>query len=95
MSEINNSHGGSTTYYKLKIKGGVTFGDYDCECQDIIEALGMTWNEANNFKSIWRKAAARQGNAKANYDNGLRDAEKSVFAAQRELEITKRLVEKL
>lgn len=32
---------------------------YVAECADIIEALGMTFNEGEAFKALWRGAAAR------------------------------------
>lgn len=32
---------------------------YTAECADIIEALGMTFNEGEAFKALWRGAAAR------------------------------------
>lgn len=32
---------------------------YMAECADIIEALGMTFNEGEAFKALWRGAAAR------------------------------------
>lgn len=32
---------------------------YVAECEDIIEALQMTPNEANEFKELWRTAAGR------------------------------------
>lgn len=45
---------------------------YTAECADIIEALGMTFNEGEAFKALWRLAAARRGRGKpgnkAQYD---------------------------
>ncbi len=56
---------------------------YEAECNDIIEALDMTFAEGNAFKAIWRKAKARQGVQKKGYDNGLYDSEKVVFFGER------------
>lgn len=34
---------------------------YQAECEDIISALGLDFDEGNIFKGIWRKANARKG----------------------------------
>lgn len=77
--------GSSVDYYKVEVKHPTTAeAPYSAECNDIIEALGMNWQEANIFKAVWRRAAARNhGKRKAGYDNGLYDAEKIVFYGQR------------
>ena len=77
--------GKSVNYYKLQIRHPVSGQDaYMAECQDIIETLGMDFNEANAFKAIWRRAAARTlGLKKKGYDGGLYDAEKVLYAGQR------------
>lgn len=79
--------GGSVDYYQVHIESPTTAGrdPYTAECNDIIEALGMTFAEANVFKALWRSAAARTlGKLKANND-AVRDAEKCVFFSQRVL----------
>lgn len=52
--------GGPTSYYLCDVvrpnQGKVP---YQAECGDIIEALGMNFNEGCAFKAIWRTAAAR------------------------------------
>lgn len=48
------------------------------ECLDVIEALGLTFNEGEAFKAIWRGAAARKGNGKPGA-TALYDAEKVAF----------------
>lgn len=76
--------GGSSNYYKVFVKSPTTLdAPYEAECNDIIEALKMTFAEGNAFKAIWRKAKARQGVQKKGYDNGLYDSEKVVFFGER------------
>lgn len=78
--------GGSSSYYKVYVKHPTTLGEpYEAECNDIIEALNMTFAEGNAFKAIWRKAKARQGVKKKGYDNGVYDSEKVVFFGKRML----------
>lgn len=55
---------------------------YVAECEDIIEALDMDFNEACEFKAIWRTAAARLGNGKPG-QKALYDAEKRLHYAGR------------
>lgn len=62
---------------------------YRAECEDIIETLEMTFDEANIFKAIWRSAAARKGNSKPDH-KALYDAEKMVHYAGRNLRRLKR-----
>lgn len=69
--------GGPVNYYIVEVKtpNQLSCG-YKAECSDIIEALGMDFNEGEAFKAIWRKAAQRTlGLAKRNGD-ALYDAEK-------------------
>lgn len=68
--------GGSVNYYTVKVKG------QSVECGDIIDALGLTFNEANIFKEIWRTANARLGNGKPG-NTALRGAEKVAYYANR------------
>ena len=53
---------------------------YQAECEDIIRALNMTFDEGCEFKAIWRTAAARLGNGKPG-QTALYDAEKRVHYA--------------
>lgn len=78
--------GGSSSYYTVEIKNPTTPYSltYTAECNDIIEALGMTFAEGNAFKAIWRTAAARQGKKKKG-NNAVYDAEKVVFFGERML----------
>ena len=76
--------GGSCNYYKVEIvKPTTAESAYTAECNDVIEALNMTYAEANMFKEIWRTAAARTlGKVKVGHD-GRRGAEKIIFFAKR------------
>lgn len=62
---------------------------YQAECEDIIEALNMTFDEANIFKAIWRSAAARLDYGKVNH-KAIYDAEKIVHYGGRNLRRLKR-----
>jgi len=78
--------GGSTTYYQVDITHPINeqAQPYTAECQDIIDALGMTFNEGNAFKALWRRCAARTlGKSKRGYTDGMYDAEKVVFYGDR------------
>jgi hypothetical protein len=89
MSKQNT--GSSVDYYKVQVDCPTTAKlPYTVECNDIIEALGMSFAEGNAFKAIWRAAAERTlGVAKANYDGAVYDAEKVVFFANRMLQVCK------
>jgi len=67
--------GGSSSHYKLHVAHPKTFSPYNAECEDIILALAMAFEEGEAFKAIWRKAAARLGNGKPG-SNDLYEAEK-------------------
>lgn len=74
--------GGSVSYYAVDINRPLDekADPYKAECQDIIDALGMDFNEGCAFKAIWRRAAARNlGLRKKGYDEGLYDAQKVEF----------------
>lgn len=57
---------------------------YVANCEDIIQALGLTFDEGCEFKSIWRRGRGRQGFVKAE-STALRDAQKAVHYAGRVL----------
>lgn len=83
--------GSSVSYYRVNVDNPTTLKEpYHAECNDIIEALGMTFAEGNAFKAIWRRCAARQGKVKQGYTDGLYDAEKVVFFGQRMVEMEAR-----
>ena len=77
--------GGSVSYYKAHVAAPLSGGaPYVAECNDIIEALGMTYAEGNAFKAIWRLCAARTlGVKKRGYTDGVYDAEKVAFFGAR------------
>ena len=78
--------GGSVSYYAVDINRPLDekADPYKAECQDIIDALGMDFNEGCAFKAIWRRAAARNlGLRKKGYDDGLYDAQKVEFYGAR------------
>jgi hypothetical protein len=56
------------------------------ECEDIIQALDMDFNEACEFKAIWRTAAARKGNGKPG-NKALYDAQKRLHYAGRSVRL--------
>lgn len=76
--------GGRVNYYLTKVEHPQREEQppYQAECEDIIHALGMTFDEANIFKEIWRQAAARQGRAKEG-NTALRGAHKLVHYSNR------------
>jgi len=80
--------GFSVNYYQLPISHPTTPGrkPYTVECNDVIEALGMSYAEGNVLKALWRRCAARQGQSKRGYTDGKYDAEKMVFFSQRVLD---------
>ncbi len=87
------SGGGSVNYYSVCVEHPQHCPNaYVAECEDIIEALGLTFDEACIFKEIWRTANARKGNAKQG-QNDLRAAEKIYHYAGRILKRTIRTKE--
>lgn len=63
---------------------------YIANCEDIIQALGLTFDEGCEFKSIWRRGRGRQGFKKAE-TTAVRDATKAVHYAQRVLAFEQRM----
>lgn len=76
--------GSSSSYYTVTVNTPTHLSPYTAECNDIIEALDMTFAEGNAFKAIWRTAAARMGKRKRG-NNAKYDAEKVVFFGRRML----------
>lgn len=86
MAQPENS-GAHGAYYELTIQRPKSGGAaYKAECQDIIEALKMDFNEGNAFKALWRRAAGRLGNVKKGNEDPLYDAQKIKFYGTRILE---------
>lgn len=88
------SGGGLTNYYLVNVKHPQReeHQSYIAECEDIIEALELNFDEANIFKEIWRTANARKGNAKQG-QNDIRAAEKIYHYAGRILKRAVRSIE--
>lgn len=64
---------------------------YTAECEDIILALGMTFEQGNAFKAVWRACAAQHlGVMKEGYDGPLYDAEKQVHYSKLNLLVQQR-----
>jgi len=74
--------GGQVNYYLVQISHPRrdTQSAYQAECEDIISALNMTFDEGCLFKALWRSAAARKGNGKPGH-SAVYDAEKMVHYA--------------
>lgn len=80
----NKLTGGRVNYYLAKVEDPQREEQpaYQAECEDIVEALQMTFDEACIFKAVWRSAAARLDNAKPGH-KALYDAEKMVHYGSR------------
>lgn len=96
MSPKKEFTGKDVNYYVVDIPEPKRLAPYVAECEDIIEALGMTFSEGCEFKALWRSCAARTlGKHKEGMDeDGIYDAEKQEYYARRTLAVRKRLKEK-
>lgn len=76
--------GGLNNWYVVPVKNPQRKEQepYQAECEDIIQALGMTFDEGCAFKALWRNAAARMGNGKPG-NTTVYDCEKLVHYANR------------
>lgn len=81
-------------YYIIEVKEPCSkeLPPYVAECADIIEALGMTFNEGEAFKAIWRLAASRQGRGKPG-NKAQYDADKSAHYGARIAAQTRRMTD--
>lgn len=78
--------GGKVNYYRVTIDNpNQSECKYTAECSDIIEALGMNFNEGEAFKAIWRKAAQRNLGIGKIGNDAVRDSEKMAHFGNREL----------
>lgn len=93
MSKSAEFSGNNVNYYLVDIKDPKRLAPYQAECEDIIEALGMTFAEGCAFKAIWRSCAARTlGMGKKGQDqHGIYDAEKVEYYAKRMIAIRQRM----
>lgn len=78
------SGGGSCNYYMVDVKRPTTLPEpYTIECNDIIEALGLSFKEANIIKEIFRTANERTNDNGKSGNTEKRAAEKVLFFAIR------------
>ena len=73
----NESSGGDNDYWLVDIQKPKRLSPCKVECEDVIQALNMTFGEGEAFKAIWRNCAARKGNGKPG-DTAKRNAEKVI-----------------
>lgn len=66
---------------------------YEANCEDIIRALGLTFDEGCEFKSIWRRGTGRLGKGKAG-NCQARDAVKAYHYAGRTMRLELRSKDK-
>lgn len=71
----SESTGGDNDYYLVHVTHSKRLGKYSAECEDIIRALGMTFDEGEAFKAIWRSAQIRNKGGKPG-DSEIRNAQK-------------------
>lgn len=78
--------GGPVSYYKVEVKIPTSLpSPYTAECNDIIEALNMTFAEGEVLKAVWRKAAARVLGKQKIGDTPVYNAEKQEFYGHRQV----------
>ncbi|WP_289100955.1 hypothetical protein [uncultured Marinobacter sp.] len=73
--ETQTSSGGDNGYWLLHIPHPKRLDPYTVECEDIIEAMNMTFQEGEAFKALFRKCKIRMGDGKPG-DTELRCSEK-------------------
>jgi len=84
LRQVRKDSGADGSYYEVDIAHPKSGKPYRAECQDIIEALGMDFNEGNVFKALWRRCAARTlGKVKKGNEDTLYDAQKIEFYSNR------------
>lgn len=74
----------NSDYYIIYINSPTdeSWEPYSAQCNDLIEALDMTFAEGEAFKAIWRRCRARQGFGKKGNTQKY-DAEKVEFFGRR------------
>ena len=84
MSQEKQLSGGLNSYYLVEVTHPQRSNQdpYVAECEDIADALGLTFDEFCIFKSIWRNAMARKDQGKPG-NTAIYDAEKQVHYAKR------------
>ena len=84
MKADNKLTGGFSNYYLVHVEHPQRPEQppYTAECEDIIEALGMNFDEGNIFKELWRSCNAHKNNGKPGH-KALYGAEKMVHYSKR------------
>lgn len=93
LKEVKHSSGGDNDYWLLHIPSPKRLEPYTVECEDIIEAMEMTFQEGEAFKALFRKCKTRMGDGKPG-DTELRCSEKVAHFGQRMVVMDQRKVEK-
>lgn len=90
ITKLPELTGGKVNYYLVKVDHPQREEQkpYQAECEDIIRALGMNFDEGCLFKALWRSVNARNGNGKPGL-LPVYDAEKMVHYANRILKAAK------
>ena len=86
------SSGGDNDYWLIEVTHPKRLKSYTAECEDLIEVMGMSFQEGEAFKAIWRKCKDRMGDGKPG-DTPLRNAEKVAHFGGRMVAIEKRKLE--
>ncbi len=83
--ETKEFSGGDNNYWLLNITDPKRLAPYQVECEDIIEALEMTFAEGTILKALWRSCNLRaNGNGKRGQDDaGIYDGDKIEYYGNR------------
>jgi hypothetical protein len=92
LNQETELKGGMVNYYLVTVSHPQRKGQkpYQAECEDLIEALELNFDEANIFKEIWRSANARKSNGKPGH-SATYGAEKIAHYANRILKRSKNI----
>jgi hypothetical protein len=89
---VPTSVGGDNDYWLVDIPNPKRLEPYTVECEDIIEALNMTFQEGEAIKAVFRKCKARMGDGKPD-DTPLRNAQKVAHYGTRMVAMEERELE--
>jgi hypothetical protein len=86
---LERASGGRNNYYLSRVDHPQREEQppYTAECEDLIDSLRLTPDEANIFKEIWRSANARLMNGKPGH--------KAVYGAEKIVHYAGRILRKL
>lgn len=93
LSKPQESSGGDNDYWVVEITDPKRLEPYKAECDDIIEAFQMSYQEGEAFKALWRNGAMRLGKGKPG-DSHLRNAQKTAYYSGRMLKQEERKLKK-